>query len=108
MLEKDPTRWRFSLAPQRCKVTVEICGKQYELSATADPQYIQKLAKEVDLRMSAILQASPHHGVSRAAILTLLEMAYELRRLEAILAGQEALIERRLMQMQEQIERMLA
>lgn len=108
MPEKDQFKEHFSLAPRRCRVTVEICGRQYELSATADPQYIQKLAEEVDLRMSATAQAFPHHGVSRAAILTLLEMADELRKLEAALAEQEALIEQRLLQMQEQMERMLA
>lgn len=108
MLEKDPTRKRFSLAPQRCRVAVEICGMQYELSATADPQYIQRLAEDVNLRLSATVQAFPDQGLSRAAILTLLEMTDELRRLESALAEQEALIERRLLQMQEQMERMLA
>ncbi|MCS6884638.1 MAG: cell division protein ZapA [Acidobacteriota bacterium] len=89
-------------------LAVQIYGSEYELSANAEPEYIRQLAEEVDLRMRAMAQKFPHYTRYKIAILTLLEMADELRSIQSTLSQQEAQIEARLQQMEMFMEKLLA
>lgn len=65
------------------RVTVEIYGETYTIrGATADETYVKQVAARVDRRMRELAQRMPQLDVTRLAVLTALNLADELTRLQ--------------------------
>ncbi len=64
------------------RVTVEIFNEEYVVKGEENPEYIQMLAAYVDRRMKMIQQRSPNLSNQRVAILTALNLADELNKLQ--------------------------
>jgi cell division protein ZapA len=62
---------------------VEIFGEKYTLRADEESGHIQKVAQYVDGKFSQVAKSSPTLSTSKMAILTSLNIADELIRLEA-------------------------
>jgi len=63
------------------KVTVEIFGETHVVRGEGSPEYIQRLAHEVDKKMRLIAQRLPRLAVHQVAILAALNYADELAKL---------------------------
>jgi len=61
---------------------VEIFGEKYTLRADAEPEHIQRVAQYVDGKFLEVAKSSPTLSTSKMAILTSLNIADELIRLE--------------------------
>jgi cell division protein ZapA len=61
---------------------VEIFGEKYTLRADAELEHIQRVAQYVDGKFSEVAKSSPTLSTSKMAILTSLNIADELIRLE--------------------------
>lgn len=72
------------------KVTVEIFGENHVLRGTEDPEYIQKLAYEVDKQMRLTAQRFPRLPAHQVAILVALNLEDDLQKLRE---EQETLME---------------
>ena len=64
------------------KVTVEIFGEEYVIKGSEDSDYIQILAGQVDQKMRELYHKCPNLGVSKLAILTSINLADELSKLQ--------------------------
>ncbi|HPF44384.1 MAG TPA: cell division protein ZapA [Syntrophomonadaceae bacterium] len=64
------------------KVTVEIFNEEYTVKGTENPEYIQMLAAYVDRRMKMIQQRNPNLSNTKLAVLTALNLADELNKLQ--------------------------
>jgi cell division protein ZapA len=64
------------------KVTVEIFSEEYTVKGTENPEYIQMLAAYVDRRMKMIQQRNPNLSNTKLAVLTALNLADELNKLQ--------------------------
>lgn len=73
---------RQSPQPRPGAVTVEIYGQQYHLAGN-DPVHLQALAARVDAIMRAVAANGRSADAERVAVLTALNLADELTRLEA-------------------------
>lgn len=63
------------------KVTVEIFGETHVLRGAEDPEYIQKLAHDVDKKMRLTAQRCPRLAAHQVAILVALNMEDDLEKL---------------------------
>jgi len=64
------------------RVIVNIFGEDYVVKGTEKPEYIEMLAAYVDRKMQSISQKSPNLSVTRVAVLTALNLADELSKLQ--------------------------
>lgn len=64
------------------RVTVTIFGEEYALRGDAKPAYMERLAEMVDRRMHEIAKRQPRLGITRIAVLTAINLADELSKLE--------------------------
>jgi len=64
------------------RVTVKIFGEEYVLRGDAKPAYMERLADMVDRRMNEIAKRHPRLGITRIAVLTAINLADELTKLE--------------------------
>lgn len=64
------------------KVTVRILDEEYVVRGEEDPEYIITLASYVDRRMKAIQQRNLNLGITKVAVLTALNIADELSKLQ--------------------------
>lgn len=64
------------------KVTVQIFGEEYVVKGPENPDYIEMLASYVDRRMFMIHQRNPNLSTSKVAVLTALNLADELNKLQ--------------------------
>ena len=64
------------------KVTVKIFGEDYTIRGTEESEYIEKLAGIVDDQMQELYQKNPTLGISRLAILTALNLADQMEKLQ--------------------------
>ena len=64
------------------KVTVEIFDEEYVVKGDRNPEYIQMLAGYVDRRMRMVQHRNPNLAVGKIAILTALNLADELNKLQ--------------------------
>ncbi len=64
------------------RVSVEIFNEEYVVKGEENPEYIQMLAAYVDRRMKMIQQRNPNLSNQRVAILTALNLADELNKLQ--------------------------
>lgn len=78
------------MSKEEGKVTVEIFGEKHVLRGTEDPEYLQKLAYEVDKKMRLTAQRFPRLAVHQVAILVALNSEDDLRKLRE---EQETLLE---------------
>jgi cell division protein ZapA len=60
------------------KIQVEIYGQSYQIKAGADPEYIQKIAGYVDLKMKEIASVMPTVDSLKIAVLAALNITEEL------------------------------
>jgi cell division protein ZapA len=65
------------------RVTVEILDQQYIVKGNENSEYIEMLAAYVDRRMRAIDQRNHSLSISKIAVLTALNLADELNKLQA-------------------------
>lgn len=72
------------------RVTVEIFGETQVIRGSDDPEYIQKLAYELDKKMKLTAQRFPRLAVHQVAILVALNLEDELQKLRE---EQETLME---------------
>jgi len=61
---------------------VEIFGEKYTLRADGDPEHIERVAQYVDGKFSEVAKSSPTLPPNKMAMLTSLNIADELIRLE--------------------------
>lgn len=64
------------------RVTVEILNEEYVVKGDENPEYIQMLATYVDRRMKMIQQRNPNLSNTKTAVLTSLNLADELNKLQ--------------------------
>lgn len=64
------------------KVTVNIYNEEYVVKGTENPDYIEMLASYVDRRMRMIQQRNPNLSTTKVAVLTSLNLADELNKLQ--------------------------
>lgn len=64
------------------KVTVEIFNEEYVVKGSENPDYIIMLASYVDRRMKMIQQRNPNLSTTKVAVLTSLNLADELNKLQ--------------------------
>ncbi|MGE5371920.1 MAG: cell division protein ZapA [Solirubrobacterales bacterium] len=64
------------------RVIVNIYGEDYIVRGSEDPHYIEKLAAYVDRRMMSIAQRNPNLGTTKVAVLTALNIADEMGKLQ--------------------------
>ena len=64
------------------KVTVSIFNEDYVVKGAENPEYIKTLAAYVDRRMKTIEQRNSYFGISKIAVLTALNIADELSKLQ--------------------------
>ena len=68
--------------PELVKVTVTIFGEEYTIKGDEKPEYIEMIASYVDRKMHAISQRSPNLTITKVAVLTALNLADELSKLQ--------------------------
>ncbi|HZK42688.1 MAG TPA: cell division protein ZapA [Syntrophomonadaceae bacterium] len=64
------------------RVTVEIFNEEYIVRGSENPEYINMLASYVDRRMKMIEQRNPNLSTTKVAVLTSLNLADELNKLQ--------------------------
>lgn len=64
------------------RVTVEILSEEYVVKGDENPEYIEMLASYVDKRMRMIQQRNPNLSNTKTAVLTSLNLADELNKLQ--------------------------
>lgn len=64
------------------KVTVDIFNEEYVVKGSEDPEYIHMLASYVDRRMKMIQQRNSNLSTVKVAVLTSLNLADELNKLQ--------------------------
>ncbi|SHG48502.1 cell division protein ZapA [Thermosyntropha lipolytica DSM 11003] len=64
------------------KVSVEIFGENYVVKGEESPEYIEMLAAYIDKRMRLIQQRNPNLSTAKIAVLTALNLADELNKLQ--------------------------
>ncbi len=64
------------------RVEVEIFGEGYVLKGAEPPEYLQMLAQYVNKRMRQVVTRNPRLTTAKAAILTALNIADELMKLQ--------------------------
>lgn len=64
------------------KVTTSIFNEDYVIRGEEDSDYIQMLASYVDRRMRMIFQRNPNLSSTKVAVLTALNLADELNKLQ--------------------------
>lgn len=64
------------------KVSVEIFNEDYTVRGEENPDYIEMLASYVDRRMKMISQRNPNLTTTKVAVLTSLNLADELNKLQ--------------------------
>lgn len=67
---------------QKTRVTVNIFDTEYVVKANETPQYIQRLSNMVDRKMRQIAQSNQRLSVTKIAVLTALNLADELAKLQ--------------------------
>ncbi|HEX3011142.1 MAG TPA: cell division protein ZapA [Syntrophomonadaceae bacterium] len=72
----DESKKRFN------KVTVEIFNEEYVVKGDENPEYIQMLASYIDRRMKMIQQRNPNLTNTKIAVLTAINLADELNKLQ--------------------------
>lgn len=66
---------------ERNRVVVSIFGKEYNLVADVDPEYIKKTALYLDAKMREVSENYPNITEARVAVLAALNIADELIKL---------------------------
>ncbi len=64
------------------RVTVEIFNEEYVVKGSENPEYINMLASYVDRRMKMVQQRNPNLSTTKVAVLTSLNLADELNKLQ--------------------------
>ncbi|WP_054696551.1 cell division protein ZapA [Syntrophomonas palmitatica] len=64
------------------RVTVDIFGEDYVVKGDENPEYIEMLASYVDRRMKMIQKRNASLSTTRIAVLTALNLADELNKLQ--------------------------
>lgn len=64
------------------KVSVDIFGETYVIKGEESPEYIEMLAAYIDKRMKLVQQRSPNLSTAKIAVLTALNLADELNKLQ--------------------------
>lgn len=64
------------------RVTVSIFNEEYIVKGEDNPEYIEMLASFVDRRMKMIQQRNPNLSSTKVAVLTALNLADELNKLQ--------------------------
>lgn len=64
------------------KLHVEIYGQQYQIKAGADPEYIQNVARYVDMKMREIASSLPTVDSLKIAVLAALNITDEFFQLK--------------------------
>lgn len=64
------------------KVQVEIYGDKYIIKGNTDTDYVLQVADYVDAKMNVIGQRNPHLSIKQVSVLTALNIADELFKLQ--------------------------
>lgn len=62
------------------KVTLTICGSDYCITTTDEPEYVESLGKQLDEDISALFDENSRLSVTQAAILAALNYADEAKK----------------------------
>lgn len=68
---------------EKNKVRLKIGGAEFTIATQDEPAYIEKIAGEVDGRITRIMKESPRLSVTMAAILAALDYCDDYRKTEA-------------------------
>ena len=66
----------------QARVVVNIYGEEYIVKGNATREHIEMIAQQVDQKMVQIVHRNPHLSQARVAVLTALNLADELNRLQ--------------------------
>jgi len=86
---------------ERNKVEVKIGGKEYTLVGAESEEYIQKVALYIDKKMSEILKANSHLSTTMAAVLTAVNVADDLFKVQESEGRLKTQLEKLLQEIQE-------
>lgn len=75
------------------RVEVEIFGERYLLRGDMPPEYIRRIAEDVDRRVRDIISRHSRIPITKAAVLAAVNLADELRRLQENYDGLVKMIE---------------
>lgn len=75
--------------------TVQIMGREYRIRSSADPSYIQEVARYVDAKLREVSQGTTLPGSDRVAVLAAMNIADELFQLRRASTEEFSSIERR-------------
>jgi len=75
------------------RVAVEILGERYILKGDMPPDYIRRIAGEVDQRLRDIVNRHSRIPITKAAVLVAVNLADELNRLQESYDGLVKMIE---------------
>ena len=67
---------------EKNKVKVLICGTEYTLVSSEEPEYVQRVAVLADKKLKEIYETSPHLSTALAAMLTTINLADEYIKLD--------------------------
>lgn len=104
---KNESKSRGPAAARRCKIDVDIYGQTYPLAANSETEYLMQLAQDVDQRMRKVADENAHLGPMRVAILAMLDMAAEVKQLEAAINMKEQNLSNRVQDIEEELELLL-
>lgn len=88
-------------------VHVEIQGQRYPIKTTLDPKYVQDLATYVDRKMGLATNASPSSDTLGLAVLTALNIADELFRIQHQQVDQAGVITERALALERIVDQAL-
>ena len=88
-------------------VHVEIQGQRYPIRTTLDPKYVQDLASYVDRKMGLAVNASPSSDMLGLAVLTALNIADELFRIQHQQVDEAGVITERALALERMVDQAL-
>jgi len=71
------------MSEETSRVEVEICGERYILKGEAPPEHMRQVASHVQRLMKQALQRNPRLSLSKAALLTAMNVTDEFLKLRA-------------------------
>lgn len=90
-----------------CVIPVEIQGQRYPIRTALAPEYVEQLAKYLDLKISAAADSTPSGDQLRLAVVAALNIADELFRLKNAKRDRDGLLAERAGELEQLLDRVL-
>ena len=90
-----------------CVIPVEIQGQRYPIRTALEPEYVEQLARYLDLKISAAADSAPSGDHLRLAIVAALNIVDELFRLRDAKRDRDGLLAERAGKLEQLLDRLL-